>query len=359
MCPEVPLHLELLLAHKMQSLLNKAPRVLQPSTPAQPAPSAVRLASHLMAAAIPNEPCSDNSSMAAGANMPHSNRACYASAMGRASTDPARQPATVIGSGSAAAAAPGSLESLPSGLFSARNSLNVSGHHDSVGMQHIVGSLAMRGSSKVPEEAPACQVQTLSKLLLACTISQGMQTRPAQILSPYLPVSQTLPVQTHSASEASEQHGQHSDVAFVHDAAATPHLRLVSATLAFGQVAPQNLLHGSVSAPRHTSGAQKPATKGVTSQAPSAPKPLPEGWPGKGPTAEARQMARSTGILVQAGEGSKQADETRQAQQGVGRPAQAEQGGGEEGGACAERASEDLRGAEASDVHTALQTVQV
>ena len=70
-------------------------------------------------------------------------------------------------------------------------------------------------------------------------------------------------------------------------------------------------------------------------------------------------MQGSTGILLQAGEGSKQADGAHQAQQGVGRPAQAEQGVGQKGSACAERASEDLAGAEASDVHTALHTVQV
>ena len=47
MYAEVPLHVEPLLAHKMQSLLNKAPQVLQPGTPARPAPSASRLAFHL------------------------------------------------------------------------------------------------------------------------------------------------------------------------------------------------------------------------------------------------------------------------------------------------------------------------
>ena len=352
MCAEVPLHVEPLLAHKMQSLLNKAPQMLQPGTPARPAPNASRLAFHLMAAVIPDKPCGHNSSKAAAADVLHSNRACHASAMQRANPDLARQPATVIGSGSAAFAAPGPPESLPSRLFSACNSLNVSGHHDSIDVQHIVGSLAVAGSRRVSKQAPTCQMQTLSKLLPACTTSQGLQTRRAQTPSADQPLSQALPALAHSATEADEQFGQH-------DAAATPPWKAASATFASGQIAPHKSLHGGVSAPRQALGAQKRAGTGVTSQGPSTPKPLLKGWQGTGPTAEAQQMERSTKILLQAGEGSKQGDGAHQAWQGVGRPAQAEQGGGREGGECAERPSEDLARAEASGVYTALQTVQV
>lgn len=359
MYAEVPLHVEPLLAHKMQSLLNKAPQVLQPGTPARPAPSASRLAFHLMAAEIPDKPCGHNSSKAAAADVLHSNRACHASAMQRANPDLARQPATVIGSGSAAFAAPGPPESLPSRLFSACNSLNVSGHHDSIDVQHTVGTLAMAGSRRVSEQAPTCQMQALSKLLPACTTSQELQTRHAQTPSADQSLSQALPALAHSATEADEQFGQHSDLALMHDAAATPPQKAASATFASGQIAPHKSLHGGVSAPRQALGAQKPAGTGVTSQGPSTPKPLLEGWQGTGPTAEAQQMERSTEILLQAGESSKQGDGAHQAWQGVGRPAQAEQGGVREGGECAERPSETLARAEASDIYTALQTVQV
>ena len=359
MCAEVPLHIEPLLANTMQSLLNKAAQALQPGTPARPAPSASRLASQPMAAANPDEPCGRKSSKAAAAEMLHSNRACCASAMGRAHPDLARQPATIIESRSAADPALSSLESPPSGVFSARNSLNVSGHDGGIDVQHIVGSPATAGSSRVPDQDPACQMQILSKLLPACTTSQGMQTWPAQNPSADQPVLQALPALAHSATEADEQLGQHSKLATVHDTAAIPHLKAACATLASGQIAPQKTLNGSVSGPRHASGVQEPAGNGITSQGPSTPKPPLKGWPGNRPAAEGQQMDGSTGMMSQAGGCGKQADEAHQAQQGVGRPAQAKQGGGQEGGACAEKASEDLAGAKASDVQTALQTVQV
>ena len=356
MSAEEPLHDEPQLAHKMQSLLAEAPQVLQPGTPARPAPSALRLAPHLMAAAIPNEPCGRDSSQAAAANMMHSYRACHASATGRTYPDMARQPAIVIGLNSAAITAQGSLESLPSGLFTARNILSASRRHDSIDMLHSVGSPAIAGSSRELDQMPACLRQTLCKLPPASTISQGVQARPAQSPSADHPVSEALPAQAHSVPEADEQWGQLSKLAPMHDTAATPHPEAASASLASGQTAPLYSLHGGASALRHASGTQKPAGNDGSSHSPSTTEPLREGGPSNRPTAEAWQIDGSAGIQSQAEEGSKQAGEARQAQQGRAWPAQAQQGGAKESGVRTETPSEGLAGGEASDVHIALQT---
>ena len=349
---EVPLHVEPLLAHKMQSLLAEAPQVLQPSTPARPAPSASRPASHLLAAAIANEP---RDSSKAG-EMLHSKSACFALASGGTHPDPARQPTTVIGLGSAAAAAPGSLESLPTGLISVRSSLNASRHHDGTDRR---SRLATVGSSRVPIQAPACQTQTLSELLPAWTSSQGVQAGPARSPSADQPVTQALPAKIDSAPEAGEQRDQHRGVAPVTNTEIPPPLEAASASLASGQTAPRDSLHGCDSAPGRASCRQKPAGNGGSSQGPSTPELPLEGVPGKGPTVEAQQTDDSAGIPSQAREGCKQGDEVHQAQQSSGRSAPAEQGGCQDGVACTERTSEDLASAEAPDDHTALQTVQV
>ena len=351
---EVPLHVKPLLAHKMQTLLAEAPQVLQPSTPARPAPSALRPASHLMAAAIANAP--RNSSKAAAGDMPHSNSACFASALGGTHPDPARQPVTVIGLGSAAAAAPGSLESLPTGLFSIRSSLNASGHHGGTDTLHMAGSLAMAGSSRVPVQALACQRQTPPELPPVCASSQGVQAGPAQSPPANQPVPQALPAKFHSAPEADEQWDQNSGLAPVNTTTVPPHLQAVSANLAFGQTAPQDSLHGSDSEPRRASCHQKPAGNGGSSQGPNTPEPPLEGGPGNGPAIEVQQTDCSARFLSQASRGSKQADEVHEAQQSA---VPAKQGGCQDGVACAKRPSEDLAGAGASDVHAAHQTIQV
>ena len=160
---EVPLHVEPVLAHKMQSLLAEAPQLLQPSTPARPAPSASRPASHLLAAAIANEP--RDSSKAAAGDMPHSRSACFASASGGTHPDPARRPTTVIGLGSAAAAAPGSLEILPTGLFSVRSSLNASGHHDGTDRLRNCG---LSGNGRQQQGCPSKHLPARRRLCPSC-----------------------------------------------------------------------------------------------------------------------------------------------------------------------------------------------
>ena len=346
---EVPLHVEPLLAHKMQSLLAEAPQVLQPSTPARPAPGASCLASHLIPAAIADEPCGHEGSKAAAGDVPHSNSACFAAALGGTHDDPARQPVTVTRLGSAAAAAPGSLESLPTGLLSVRSSLNASGHHDGTDMLHTVGSPAMAVSSRVPNQALACQRQTLYEMLPACTTSQDVQAGPVQSPSADQPVPQALPAQVPSGPEADERWNQHTGPASMHNTAVPADLQAASASLASGQTAPQDPLHGCDSAPRRASCRQKSAGSGGSSQGPSTPEPPLEGGPGNGPITEAQQTDGRAGILSQARGGSKQA----------GRSAEAQPGGCQGGVARAERPLEGLASAEASDVHTALQTVQV
>ena len=354
---EVLLHVQPLLAHKMQSLLAEAPHLLQPCTPARPAPSASRPASHLMAAAIANEPC--NSSKAAAGDMLHSNSACFASALGGAHPDPARQPVTVTGLSSAAAAAPGSLVILPTGLFSTRSSLSASGHHGGTDRLHMAGSPAMAGSSRVPIQALARQKQTLSVLPPACASSQGVQAGPARSPSADQPVPQALPARVHSAPEADEQWDQNSGLAPVNNTAVPFPLEAVSANLASGQTAPQDSLHGCDSESRRASCHQKPAGNGGSFQGPNTPEPPLEGGPGNGPAIEVQQTDGSARFLSQASRGSRQADEVPQAQQSAGRSAWAKQGGCRDGVACAEMPPEDLAGAEASHFHTALQTVQV
>ena len=355
-CAGVPLHVEPLLALKMQSLLAETPQVLQPATPARPAPRALHPASHLMAAAVPNEPCSRESSKAAAADMPHINRACSASMMGRAHPDVARPPTTVAGLGSAAIAGPGGPESLHTGLSGACDSLSAKGQHEDTDVLHNVHSPAMAGSSRVPNQAPACQRQTLRQQPAACTSSQGVQALLRQSSSADQPVLQAVHAQAHSTPKAAEQQGQLSELAPVHDTAATPHLEAASASLASGYTASPKSHHGGASASRHASGAQKPADNDSSAHGQSTPGSWLEGKSQRRPIAEAQQTNGSAGVLSKAREGSKQASK---AQQSSAPPAQAEQGEPKEGRALTARPSETHARAGASDIHTALQTVQV